>query len=917
MLYRGCIFVVWLCCCFLWQCNAGTPTSKLVFKPSPQNPASTFTLIQPSSTHAKDERILLRIENLSPENKATLHDDPACQNALPHLADASSRAHAVDFSIDLEQDGVYTYYAQVGSPESNHPLCLGPVSYRLDRIAPVITDVSDGSGSYIALSTSESDNPVYVYDDDACTNEVGELLPDGNGNDIVFAPGLTENGVFLYWVQTQDNAGNLSDCVGPLFYMYLGASPNSMISMPNQLAINTGTLEYNVDFGDVFSASMAASDVTVQTTGDVQYSVQVLNGTTKTPTIVLTVTGGNGTINSVSIPEGLGDNLVAGTPAATQNTVVRVDNIAPNVTLSLSPSTPSPGDFNPILFDITATTPTDLASVALFKNDPTCSSPAANTGGHPAQTSLSLASDTIETGTGTYLYYLQAIDAAGNASGCVGPVSYQLSAPDPVSNLNISAKGCDYLSIGWTKPNENGTTIVNYQTRYKPSALLDESNFVLFDPGISTQTFETIGPAAPHTLTVDTVYDFQMRTVTSNGAISPWSNTYTGATLPNTLFFCGNDNYGAFNTGGATTSKMVAFDDGTTVEHYNQSNLLINTYTLDAGETQGINSTQFDYVLSDKPLYIAGRRGSGGNTRKANVVWSSKDWAGKQFLFNGSRAPNHILSVYAFEDATIDVINASGVVVTQTINAGQSTTFSVGNGSYEVDSTGTLVAYLFSSSGNPMGNNLQDPMPLLPLSTDIIGYTGSISGAQISSLSNGNVVNARHSNDVLDTRTVNIGNPQSISARGNGNVTLYQSEAVHVTSSAPIVARSNADSNGNCSAPFLPVTMMRKRYAINVYAEWVAFAALESGDIEVVDPQTGSVVATITLVQNDPTPPTASTTPWKARIDRSTLLNLVSSNSTTEGVIFRSTIAFAAWYEPQNDNFAADDDETLLYGTND
>jgi hypothetical protein len=91
--------------------------------------------------------------------------------------------------------------------------------------------------------------------------------------------------------------------------------------------------------------------------------------------------------------------------------------------------------------------------------------------------------------------------------------------------------------------------------------------------------------------------------------------------------------------------------------------------------------------------------------------------------------------------------------------------------------------------------------------------------------------------------------------------------------------------------------MMKKRYALNVAAEWVAFASIEAGSIDVLD-ASGNVVNTIVLTRTG-----SGISPYKGRL---TIL--------PKGYRFVSTTKFAAWYEPQTDNYGSDNDETIMYG---
>ena len=92
---------------------------------------------------------------------------------------------------------------------------------------------------------------------------------------------------------------------------------------------------------------------------------------------------------------------------------------------------------------------------------------------------------------------------------------------------------------------------------------------------------------------------------------------------------------------------------------------------------------------------------------------------------------------------------------------------------------------------------------------------------------------------------------------------------------------------------------MKKRYDNNVEAEWVAFASLEAGDIDMIAPDGTTTTLTLTKTGSDPNAPYSARTTLKAA-----------------GYRFESTVKFGAWYEPRNNTNAADNDETILFGFN-
>ena len=85
-----------------------------------------------------------------------------------------------------------------------------------------------------------------------------------------------------------------------------------------------------------------------------------------------------------------------------------------------------------------------------------------------------------------------------------------------------------------------------------------------------------------------------------------------------------------------------------------------------------------------------------------------------------------------------------------------------------------------------------------------------------------------------------------------------------------------------------------------VNSDWVAFASLQSGTIQVLD-NTDAVIDTLTLTRTG----SGANVPYQAR--RAT---------TPGGTRFISTVPVGAWYQPNTDTGAARRDETILYGEN-
>ena len=138
-----------------------------------------------------------------------------------------------------------------------------------------------------------------------------------------------------------------------------------------------------------------------------------------------------------------------------------------------------------------------------------------------------------------------------------------------------------------------------------------------------------------------------------------------------------------------------------------------------------------------------------------------------------------------------------------------------------------------------------------------------------------------------------------------GTSSYYQGYAVKITADRDISGASFADSNGLCAAPFIPTNLMKKRYATNAEANYVAFASKQAGTIAVYSPaQTIGVDA-----------PIETLTLTRAGANPNAPYNVRRGGTTPAGYRFVSTVPIGAWYHPSVEVGSAAFDETILYGT--
>jgi len=451
------------------------------------------------------------------------------------------------------------------------------------------------------------------------------------------------------------------------------------------------------------------------------------------------------------------------------------------------------------------------------------------------------------------------------------------SAPSVATHIDVAKTGITNIDLNWNKADGSSTLpLQGYILEFKRA---DQTSWSSFSGNPVQGLAASITNLSPSTL-----YDFRVRA--SNGNYSAASSV-SRRTLPDNDFF--KDDIKAYNIAGATASALVAIEAG---DFYLNGTLVAN---LQAGETHNFTSAKMDKISSTSAFFVAGRKGSGGDNRKGNIVWTTQDWADTNFSFAASRSAGHDLSIVAFEDINLTIKNGTNTIGTVAIAKDTGSTIRLpNNGNYQLQADGIFSAYLISTTN--ANNQIQDPRPILPNSTDIIGIpsrSGYVSASVV-----GTEITGVHSNDVTLSHTFsNLATIFKVAPQGTGD--RYKADAVRIKSTTPIQAVSTADADGYGSAPFLPRSKMKNTYALNVETEWLALASTEAGTVEVTKPNGTKVQGTLTRSG------VAQDAPYKLR-----MTNLPA------GSIIKVSVKAAAWYEPKSDNFGANNDETLLFGYN-
>ncbi|NQY99678.1 MAG: fibronectin type III domain-containing protein [Bdellovibrionales bacterium] len=802
---------------------------------------------------------------VNPGETVTLFSD-ACVTALGTVGSTGASVTVTSSSLT---DGAYTFYASTTDEAGNPSACSSAtVSYLLDTVLPTvsITSAPDitaaNQGSYSVVGTcSESGVSVSL--------NVGSLLVSPVCSAGSFSTGTLElsgqadNPSFLITAGHVDAAGNSATQASVTVVKDTLSDTVAITSAPD--IDNSNEFSYALSgtcSGNGSQVSVFVDSLSFNTNCNLGFwSLSSLNVSTVTDSASVLVTA---------------DHLTA--PTASVN--VAKDSAAPTVGFSSAPNINSTNEATYLVSGTCSengqNVDVEIPGVTPFSV--VCSSGSWTSGSRDVSGLADSDSITITAD------HQNASAVAANQA--VQVVSKNTATP-VVTSLSVPSTLSNSADLTWSVINPGGFTINDYEIQYRVSGT---TTWLNFNDGVSTVTSATVTGLQP-----STTYEFQVR-VSYDSSFSDYSQLSSGSTKPDSTLF--DSPYKAMNVGGATTSNIVAFYDDTYVTI---NGVTIPESPLAKGEVVNLPGTkQFDVIDADKPIFTAGRRGSGGNTNKANIVWSPTYWAGKTFSFNAIRDNAQELSIYATEAAYVEVRQGATVLATANLNAEEDTTLTWSvYGSYQVVSTGAILAYHISVR---TGDRTVDPKPLLPSHTEIIGVPSS--SMRLTADSNGTNYSFVHSNSETGSGNLNAEDVVPLSPEGTSN--QYNPSSLLISADRPVSGASFADSDGNCAAPFIPTNLMKRRYAINVVSEWVAFASKEAGIIQVYSPtQTIGVDTPVHTLILDSGGAEVNR-PYKARMA-----------NPASGYRFISTVPVAAWYEPNSDTGAAVEDETILYGTDD
>ena len=301
------------------------------------------------------------------------------------------------------------------------------------------------------------------------------------------------------------------------------------------------------------------------------------------------------------------------------------------------------------------------------------------------------------------------------------------------------------------------------------------------------------------------------------GSSPPLGLSDMAATLNGTL----TDGYVQLS-GAATQVTVASYSDGNLI-----SNGTDYAY-LDAGESRTFTANNgVGTVFSS--LAPINSRGIGNGNDMLVPLW----WQGTEFIVPTQRSVNlwHVYNPGAAA-ATVRVYQAATLITTVNVPAGTATSIAAdipngGNVRALITSTEPIVA------GHVAGTN--DALAAYPSISSIYGDTTDVYGVNSTrvyygSNTNGNVLTVSRSDGTTETPTVNanirVRSSDLGASQGGDNRDAYR-----ITSTAPIGAIQQADSDGGESTMFLPIHQLSNEYIIAAGAQYLAFACPTSGTV--------------------------------------------------------------------------------------
>lgn len=867
-------------------------SSAILIDTSAPSPARGLKWLQGSSSNLSSIVATWTSSGQGERQLLKIYQDKACSSTPVEIKAIKGLVGAFKFSSAISQNS-YTFSVETVDPAGNSSLSMCSRPILIDTHAPANAtnlgwvETSPTSSSFArAIWTPSSDSgltsqELQFYSDPLCSVPVGNLRQLGHLENSAILNAFGDEESYSYTVSSIDNAGNTSTSVCSSSILIDGVAPTIASSLTfdqdsfsnttnlttswtpsNSTDIESQLVEYFTDacFTNLVSSQILAAGIASD-------SFTGAHGQRYYFRVTSLDFAGNASVSACS------------------SRFVTVDTETPVSATNLDWIETSSSDLSSISAVWTLSSSSDiLEQTVVFSENPSCSKILRSERIAPIHSQFELPT-TIYGGKNLY-FYIVTTDYAGNSSfsACsphrtIHDIQSKLKVKITKSPSIIKANMNSY-EIAGTCSHDGDIVTLSITNSIKENSVCRKSKWSFVLDVSQLQDSQNILITADH-------YDRAGNSAVQS-AVSVKKET--------------EPSYLATNVGGSTSTTIVAFENNTNVT---LNGLVIKGSPLSQGQTIKLKTKQFDIVKSDKPVYIAGKRSSGnrvGSSSNANIVWSPETYSARSFSFSAIRGSSQILSLFATENSKVTVHFGGRTYAQVDLIAGRGRSIVLKSlGSYQIKSSGAILAYNFAEFGR--GSSIVDARAILPGFKELIGFPSN--SMELTSSSNFTQYTFIHSNSSLGGGKLKGSGSITISPEGRAT-SLYQSESLLVSANNEIGGMSVADSNGNSSSSFAPTNLMRKKFAINVDSDYVAFASKDAGFIDVYAPeQTIGVdrpIDRLILTRSG----TNSGAPYKAR-----------RAATPRGYRFVSSVDLAGWYQPSTNAGAADQDETILYGFND
>ena len=507
---------------------------------------------------------------------------------------------------------------------------------------------SSENASPMNVNLSGSANASYVL---TCTSNC-QIKSGGSG--YLSGSGLATpsvqvyaDGAFEMSVTTTDSAGNSSS--GTLSGTADLLAPVVMIGFPSQSVVTpAGSVSFPLTVSGASSVNMSQAHVTTTVTGGVSCTVDVLNGTSNSPSVTLSACNGSGTIN-ITVAAGVASDAAGNSSAAVgPSSSVAVNNSAPVInSLSLS-NAAADGKLN--LAEVAANLSVvaldasgfDSATFAVVASTATCDASQTYTAGIPLAGASSFANGSA------IKVCVRLVNSLGVVNYGASPVistdksvpSITISSP---SVSTVSASDTVTFTLSFADTGGSGVSAVNLS----PSDIVFVGSSVgcsatLAGSNLATRTLSISGCAAASGNVTFSVAAGKISdaagNVSASSSVSPSfavSNSAPQLTMTSPLNNAQKD-AASFNLQGACASGLVVI--------ITSSDIISNVAT---GTCSGLGT----YSI---PIQLSGADGS------KNILVTEQDSVGQVSSVTRTFVKDTVAPVVSIGNASASVINATG-----------------------------------------------------------------------------------------------------------------------------------------------------------------------------------------------------------------------------------------------------------------